>query len=86
MSPTDTNIYDHRLNEPYNRPQRVDQVTATLIYIGWVKDYSDPVDETASVWKIKRIQQNGSVWFMEYADGNGAFDNVWADRALLQYS
>jgi hypothetical protein len=86
MSGIDNNIYDHRLNEPYNRPQRVDQVSATFIYIGWVKDSRNPVDETESFWKIKRIQQIGSVWYMEYANGNGAFDNVWADRALLQYS
>lgn len=86
MSSIDTQIYDNRLGDVYNQPTRIDEVTSTLTYIGWVKDYTHPVDETQPQWRIKKIEQMGTVWFMEYADGNGAYDNVWADRALLQYS
>jgi hypothetical protein len=83
--PINTPIYDNRLQDAFNQPMRVDEVMPTLVYIGWWSDYNKTVDETLPNWKIRKIQQVGTVWVMQYADGNAAFDNVWADRALLNY-
>lgn len=67
----------------FSEPLRIDEVTASLTYLGFALNLN--VDETASVWRIKRIQQVGTVWEIKYADGNGLYDNVWADRSLLTY-
>ena len=40
----------------------------------------------APVWQISRIQTSGSVLSVMYADGDMAFNNVWDNRASLDYS
>jgi len=38
-------------------------------------------------WRIRRLTYNGTkLETIEWADGNGNFDNVWDDRASLSYS
>ena len=43
---------------------------------------------TATVWQVKRLTYDGSgnMTALEWADGNDDFDNVWDDRASLNYS
>ncbi|HPT70822.1 MAG TPA: hypothetical protein PLE74_00910 [Candidatus Cloacimonadota bacterium] len=39
----------------------------------------------AAVWQIQRSTTVGSVITTEWADGDGKFDNIAANRALLTY-
>lgn len=75
----------NRLPEIFLSPFRVDEVTSTLVYVGYINIHNQNADETKPIWRIKKISQSGSVWKIEYADGDSAFTKVWADRALLVY-
>jgi hypothetical protein len=57
---------------------------SNLEYVGW----STPGTATsAAAWRIMRLVYTGSdVIRVEWADGDGEFDNVWDDRASLSYS
>lgn len=65
-------------------PIRIDEVSTTLTYIGYVQNLNP--SETGPIWKIKKIQQVGTVWKILFADGDELFDNVWSNRASLVYS
>jgi hypothetical protein len=61
----------------------VDQVSASTIYIG----QAIPGSEIASsVWQIQKITVSGVLTSTLFADGNTRYDNVWANRASLNYS
>lgn len=61
----------------------IDQPNATTTYIG----ASNPGSSTSSAaWQIKRITVSGTQTFIEFADGNLNFDNVWNNRAALTYN
>lgn len=62
---------------------RIDEVDATLTYVGKANPGSD-TDQ--NVWQIQRILVVGSETVIEFADGNAEFDNVWDNRASLTYS
>ncbi len=64
-------------------PLRIDEVSTTLTYVGYVQNIG--ASESGAIWKIKKIQQTGTVWKITYADGDQLFDNVWSDRASLTY-
>lgn len=61
---------------------RVDNLTDT-VYIG-----TAPVgaSEAAPVWAIKRLVFSGTLVLTTWADGNSLADNIWANRASLNYS
>ncbi len=62
---------------------KIDEIDANNTYIG----YAAPNAATsAAVWRIIKITISGTVTSLEYADGNGKFDNVWDNRASLTYS
>lgn len=63
--------------------RRVDFVGETLIYRG---EAAPGADESAAVWRIKRIQfgPDGDVT-ETWADGAASFTHVWTDRASLPY-
>lgn len=63
-------------------PTRIDEVSELLFYIGWAKQGT--LDDEAK-WKIKRIYKIDTVWYMEYADGNEFYDNIWDNRSTLTY-
>lgn len=63
--------------------ERTDIVSDALIY----KGQADPgALDAAPVWRIRRltIGVDGDVT-TQWADGDANFDNVWADRATLNY-
>jgi len=61
---------------------RIDEATSTVTYIG----KATPGTATSvSLWQIQKIDTTtGTV--ITWADGNGDFDNIWANRASLSYS
>jgi len=63
-------------------PTRIDVVSDTLYYLGWAELNTSDND---NAWKIRRIQQVGSVWEQKYAYGNQFYNNKWSDRSLLPY-
>lgn len=64
-------------------PTRVDEVTTTLVYVGYVQNLG--VEETLQKWKIKKIEKVGTVWEIKWADGDELYDNIWDNRAALNY-
>jgi hypothetical protein len=60
----------------------VDEVSATVFYIGMSKNTSDIY---APHWRIKKIWKDGSVWHFGFPDGHQGFDFVWDDRTLYVY-
>lgn len=85
MSYADSPINQIRVTEVYTTPFRIDEVNASLYYIGYLIEGADAPDENEPMWRIKKISQVGSVWKIELADGDSSFDKVWADRSILQY-
>lgn len=61
---------------------RVDQASATIIYIGRASPSASTSD---AVWRISRVDTSVDLEVL-FADGNGNYDNVWNDRASLSYS
>lgn len=65
-----------------NYTVRVDEASATVIYIG-----KAPVSTStsSSQWQIRKIDTSSGV-VITWADGNDYFDNVWDNRSGLTYS
>jgi hypothetical protein len=64
-------------------PVRVDEVNSTLVYVGYTQNLG--VDTSLERWKIKKIEKVGSVWEIKWADGDELYDNIWDNRASLNY-
>lgn len=62
---------------------RIDEASTTVTYIGKAPVGSD---DASAVWQILRFSETGTVTACEFADGDAYFDNVWDDRASLNYS
>jgi hypothetical protein len=60
-----------------------DSSDSTICYLGEADPGSDTSD---AVWRIKRIVDTGDSISVEWADGNGNFDNVYDDREGLSYT
>ena len=78
-----TTLYEDELPVPYNT--QVDFVGDDLIYKGWAQPGSLT---NAPVWRIQRLTFTGADddLTVEWADGDGEFDNIWDNRAGLTYS
>ena len=70
IKPTET-IYALRLS-----------VSGSITYVG---EASPGSLESASVWRIKKIDESSGI-SVTWADGNTYYDNVWNDRSGLSYS
>ena len=83
-SPTEGNTAEGRPSQIVKDefPTRIDEVSNTLFYIGWAILGEE---EDQPFWKIRRIQQVGSVWEQKYAFGNQFYRSKWTDRASLPY-
>jgi len=62
---------------------RVDEVSASLTYVGWAVPGTL---DAAATWRVMRMSVTGTVTAIEWADGDESFDNVWSSRAGLSYS
>lgn len=63
---------------------RVDKVsTSNVMYIG---EALPGALEASAVWRIFIIDKTTTVMKKRYADGNGNYDNIWANRASLTYT
>lgn len=63
--------------------KRIDFVTEDILYRG---EANPGALESAPVWRIRKITiaPDGDV-SEEWADGDANFDNIWADRPILNY-
>ena len=61
----------------------IDESSSTIIYVG--KAIIGSLS-SASVWQIMRIQVISTQTIITWADGNNFFDNIWDNRASLNYS
>lgn len=84
--PTPVNVYGGGSSGKrgvVNYDVRIDEVSDTTTYVG----KTVPGNLTSSdTWQIQRITVDGTETIIEFADGNATFDNVWDDRAILEYS
>lgn len=64
-------------------PSKIDEVGATLTYVGYCQNLG--ADPSLEKWKIKKIEKIGTVWEIKYADGDELYDNIWNNRAALNY-
>lgn len=78
---TDANGREVVLSRP-EIPTRVDEVSDTLFYLGFAELGTD---EDEPLWKIRRIQQVGSIWEQKYVNGEEYYRYRWADRASYVY-
>ena len=60
----------------------IDESTAGTTYICTAKPGTA---EATAAWQIQKIVEAASVTTITWADGDGKFDNVAADRASLTY-
>ncbi len=60
----------------------IDEVGGGVTYIGMGK-VGTATD--AAQWQIRRITKSGTVTVFEFSDSNDRFDNIWDDRASLNY-
>lgn len=61
---------------------RIDEVSATLTYIGEAPTGASP---SSPVWRISRIQTLGAETIIQFANGNTNWNSIWDDRASLTY-
>lgn len=61
---------------------RLDDAAAPVSYMGWALGAS--VGVGAASWRIAKLDETTGI-VVTWADGNGEFDNVWANRASLTY-
>jgi hypothetical protein len=61
---------------------RIDEASTTVTYIG---EAAISIAESVAFWKIKKLEQVGSVLKITWADGNEQYDNVWENRAGYTY-
>lgn len=59
-----------------------DAASGSTTYYGYT---ITSTDQSQAVWKIRREKVAGTITTVTYADGDGNFDNVWANRASLTY-
>ncbi len=62
---------------------RTDDASATITYLGKALVGSS---EAGAVWQIQRIETISAITTVLFAGGNADFDNVWNNRASLNYS
>jgi len=62
---------------------KVEELAGGITYVGKAE-----VGSLSSnpVWKIMKITESSGTTDVEYADGNDYFDNIWDNRASLNYS
>lgn len=60
-----------------------DEVSSTLAYYG---EAATGTSGATALWRIRRITTAGTVVTVEWADGDGQFNNIWNNRAALSYS
>lgn len=65
-----------------DKSQRIDEVSATLLYIG---EAVIGALDTDPVWKIKKILTSGSQTAILWPDDGNGYVHSWADRASLTY-
>ncbi len=65
----------------------IDEVSSTLTYVG---SAGSGVSTSQPFWKIMRISKSSTsfpiITMIEMADGNNEYDNIWDNRASLNYS
>ncbi len=61
---------------------RVDEVSATVTYIGEAATGASP---SSPVWRISRLTTSGTETSIEYANGVTAWNSKWDDRTSLTY-
>jgi hypothetical protein len=63
--------------------RNIDLASATVTYIGEASPGASTAD---NVWRIMRLTESGTQTLVAWADGTTDMDNVWDNRASLNYS
>lgn len=60
---------------------KLDQVSSTEFYVG---EATIAAPTSSPMWRIRKVNTSTGV-DIKWADGNANFDNVWDNRATLNY-
>lgn len=71
------------LTKDFAWAHRIDEVSDFLVYEGYAEAGTL---NSAALWAIRKISKNDTITSTTWADGNINYDNVWDDRATLDYS
>ena len=55
----------------------IDEVSSDEIYIG-ISSNGRAIDKP--IWKIKKIWKDGTIWRVQFPDGDQTFSYTWNDR------
>ena len=75
-----------KLASPIRRKVLWDGSSTTVNYLG---EACFGAATSSAIWRITRLTYSGTDnadITLEYADGNDEFDNIWDNRATLNYS
>jgi len=76
-------IIDNHVMKALEKNLKIDSNDVTISYLG----EADPGSSlSGSNWRIRKIVEDGENISVEWADGNGNFDNIFDDRESLNYS
>jgi len=75
---TDYNVQSTNL-EPFIL---IDEVTGEEIYVGVSKNTRNTTEPN---WRIKKIWKDGTIWRIEFPNGDQSYTHVWDDR-IIGYS
>ena len=64
----------------------VKQIIETIGGVTYIGSAECGSASSSAKWQIQRITTVGAVQTIEWADGNGQFDNIWDNRAALTYA
>jgi hypothetical protein len=71
------------LSVEHNPPSRIDDLSSGLTYVG----YALPgADENDPVWLIRKVYLVGTVYHVAYPYASKLYNQVWTNRASLNYS
>ena len=70
---TDLNIESFNV-EPFTL---IDEVNSEEFYIGISKNSRNT---TKTNWRIKKIWKDGTIWRVQFPDGDQSYNYVWDDR------
>lgn len=81
--PSESNKFQKVYDESPPLTIRIDETSETSVtYIGHAILGSITSSE---VWRIKKIDETGSVTIITFADADDNFDNIWDNRTSLSY-
>lgn len=76
-------LIDKHIMKALEKQIKEHSTNSSITYVGEAEPGSSTSDP---VWRIKVVVETGNDISVEWADGNGNFDNIFDDRETINYS